>query len=126
MGAVLQHRQGLPLIEVKFTPDSALDGVVSNTAQHERLCGCLADAGWSNIALHLVVVGHTSGMGLDNAQALLDLGIPPSQVQPALKAVAVMGCKCSCKMLRAFWRGTADASVPSLDAPNPAAVHLQK
>ena len=61
----------------------------------------------------------------DNAQALLDLGVPPSQVQPALEAIVVMGCKYSCEMLKAYWRGPADASVPSPDAPNPAAVHLQ-
>ena len=64
-------------------------------------------------------------MGLHNAQALLDLGIPPSQVQPALEAIAFMGCKYSCEMLKAYWGGPADASVPSPDAPNPAAVHLQ-
>ena len=62
---------------------------------------------------------------MDNAQALLDLGVPPSQVQPALEAIAVMGCKYSCEMLRAYWHGAADASVPSSDAPDPAAVHVR-
>ena len=60
-----------------------------------------------------------------SAHALLDLGVPPSQVQPALEAIAIMGCKYSCEMLKACWRGPADASVLSPDAPNPAAVHLQ-
>ena len=116
----------LHLVEVTFTTDFALvDRVASKTAQHERLCRCLADAGWSNVELHLFIVGHTGVMGWDNAQALLDLGVPPSQVQPVLEAIAVMGCRYSCEMLKACWRGPADISVPSPDAPNPAAVHLQ-
>ena len=116
----------LHLLEVTFTTDFALvDRVASKTAQHERLCRCLADAGWSNVEFHLFVVGHTGVMGLDNAQALLDLGVPPSQVQPALEAIAVMGCKYSCEMLKAYGREPADISVPSPDAPNPAAVHWQ-
>ena len=36
-----------------------------------------------------------------------------------------MGCKYSCEMLNAYGREPADISVPSPDAPNPAAVHLQ-
>ena len=64
-------------------------------------------------------------MGLDNAQALLDLGVPPSQVQPALEAIAVMGCKYSCEMLKAYGREPADISVLSPDAPNLAAVRWQ-
>ena len=35
-----------------------VDRVVSKTAQHDRLCRCLADAGWSNLELHLLIVGH--------------------------------------------------------------------
>ena len=116
----------LHLVEVTFTTDFALvDRVASKTAQHARLCRCLAEAGWSNVGLHLFIVGHTGVMGLDNAQALLDLGVPPSQVQPALEAIAAMGCTYSCEMLMAYWRGPANASVPSPDAPNPAAVHMQ-
>ena len=99
--------------------------VDSKTAQHERLCRNLAEAGWSNVQLHLFIVGHTGVMGLDIAQTLLDLGVPPSQVQPALEAIVFMGCKCSCELLKAYWRGPADASVPSPNAPNPAAVRLQ-
>ena len=114
------------LLEVTFTTDFALvDRVASKKAQHARLCRCLADAGWSNVEFHLFIVGHTGVMGLDNAQALLDLGVPPSPVQPALEANAVMGCKYSCEMLKAYRREPADISVPSPDAPNPAAVHLQ-
>ena len=116
----------LHLVEVTFTTDFApVDRVASKTAQHERLCRNLAEAGWSTVKLHLFFVGHTGVVGLDNAQALLDLGVPPSQVQPALEAIAFMGCKYSCEMLKAYWRGPADASVPSPDVPNPAAVLLQ-
>ena len=93
----------LHLVEVTFTTDFALvDRVAFQTTQHERLCRCLAEAGWSNVELHLFIVGHTGVMCLDNAQALLDLGVPPSRVQPALKAIAVVGCKYSCEMLRAY------------------------
>ena len=46
-------------------------------------------------------------------------------MQPALVAIAVMGCKYSSEMLKAYWRRPADASVPSPDTPNPAAVQLQ-
>ena len=116
----------LHLVKVTFTTDFALvDRVASETAQHERLCGCLADAGWSNVKLHLFIVGHTGVMGWGNAQALLGLEVPPSQVQPALEAIAIMGCRYSCKMLKAYWCGPADISVPSPDAPNLTAVHLQ-
>ena len=90
--------------------------------QHERLCRCLADAGWPNIELHLFSVGHTGAMGLDNAPALLELGVPPSQPQPSLKVVAVMGCKSKCGMLKAYWLGPVDVSVPSPTAPNLAAL----
>ena len=58
-------------------------------------------------------------------QALLDLGATPSQVQPALEAIAVMGCKYSGEMLKTDWRRLANVSVPSPDAPNSAALHLQ-
>ena len=58
-------------------------------------------------------------------QALLDLGAPPLQVQPALEAIAVMGCKYSGVMLKADWRRLANVSVPSPDAPDSAALHLQ-
>ena len=45
-------------------------------------------------------------MALDNAQALLVLGVPPSQVQLALEAIAVMSCKYSCEMLKDYWHGS--------------------
>ena len=66
--------------------------VVLDAAHHARLYRCLPDAGRSNFELLLLIVGHTGVLGLDNAQALLDLGVPASQVQPALEAIAVMGC----------------------------------
>ena len=116
-GADVRHQQEarLHLVEVTFTTDFALeDRVAFKTAQHEQLCRCLADAGWSNVDFHLFIVGHTGVMGLDNARALLDL-----------EAIAVMGCKFSCEMLKAYWCGPADISVPSPNTLNPAAVHLQ-
>ena len=82
------------LVEVTFTTDFALvDRVASKTAQHKQLCKCLAHAGRWNVKLHLFIVGHTGIIYLDSAKALLDLGITASRVQPALEAIAVMGCK---------------------------------
>ena len=93
----------LHLVEVTYTTDFALmDRLVAKTAQHAALCRCLAAAGWTDVVLHVFIVGHTGVMGMDNAQALLDLGVPQSRVQPALEAIAVMGCRYSCDMLKVY------------------------
>ena len=101
------------LVGITYTTSLALmDTVVGKTAQHKRLGRCLADAGWSNAELHHFIVGHTGVMGMDNAQALLDLGVPSSKVQPAMDAIAIMGCKYLCEMLKAYWRKPADVLSP--------------
>ena len=106
----------LHLVEVTYIADVALmDRLVAKTAQHAALCRCLAAAGWTDVVLHVFIVGHTGVMGMDNAQALLDLGVPPSRVQPALEAIAVMDCRYSCDMLKVHWRKPADAFLPSSD-----------
>ena len=55
-----------------------LESVASRLAQHERLCRCLADTGWSNVELHLFIVGHTGVLYLDKVQspALLEIKYP--------------------------------------------------
>ena len=47
-------------------------------------------------------------------------------MQPALEAIAIVGCKYSCEMLKSYWHGPADVFVPSPDALNPAAVYMHK
>ena len=119
------------LVVVTFTTDFALvDRVASKIRQHDRLCRCPADAGRSNVELHLLVVGHTSVMGLDNVQALLELGVPPSRVQLALEAIAVMAMSCpwAANMHARCSRPTGADRRTSLSPiqSNPAAVHFQK
>ena len=91
-----------------------MDRVAAKAAQHERLCRCLVVAGWSNAELHLFLVNHIGVMALDNAQALLVLGVPPSQVQLAWEAIAVMSCKYSCEMLKDYWHGSVQVYMLSM------------
>ena len=108
----------LHLVEVTFTTDFALVArVAAKSRQHQQLCQLLHDAGWHDVVLHIVVVGHTGAMGNDNRGILEALGVRPAMLAECLHQVAVLGCRFSCDMLKAFWHNRPAVVEQTPDAP---------
>ena len=108
----------LHLVEVTFTTDFALVArIAAKSRQHQQLCQLLHDAGWRDVVLHIFVVGHTGGMGNDNRGILEALGVRPAMLEDCLHQVAILGCRFSCDMLKAFWQNRPAAVEQSPDAP---------
>ena len=105
------------LVEVTFTTDFALVArVAAKSRQHQQLCQLLHDAGWQDVVLHKFVVGHTGVMGNDRG-ILEALGVRPAMLADCLHQVAILGCRSSCDMLKAFWQNRPAAVEQSPDAP---------
>ena len=85
----------LHLLEVTCTTDFAVVARVAAKLPH--------DAGWLDVVLHLSFVGHTGVMGNDNRGILEALGVRPAMLAECLHHVAILGCRFSCDMLKAFW-----------------------
>ena len=107
----------LHLVEVTFTTDFALVArVAAKSRQHQQLCQLLHDAGWRDVVLQIFVVGHTGVMGIDNRGILEALGVRPAMLADCLHQVAILGCRFSCDMLKAFWQNRPAAVEQSPDA----------
>ena len=106
------------LVEVTFTTDFALVArVAAKSRQQQQLCQLLHDAGRRDFVLHKFVVGHTGVMGNDNRGILEALGVRPAMLADCLHQVAILGCRFSCDMLKAFWQNRPAAVEQSPDAP---------
>ena len=104
----------LHLLEVTYTSDCALqDRVAVKRRQHAHLCQALTQQGWRDVRLHIFVIGHTGVMGAENADVLRNLGVLPARVQHALKDIAVMSCRQSCDILRAYKQASEPLELPS-------------
>ena len=113
------YRRSGNLVEV--TTDFALaDRVVVSARQHQRLCSLLRQAGWHDVVLHVFIVVHTGVMGHVNRSILEVLGITRPCQEATLRQVAMMGCRYSCDMLKAFWRKRTGVVKPSSDASSSA------
>ena len=104
------------LVEATFTTEFALVArVAAKSRQHQQLCQLLHDAGWHDVVLHIFVFGHTRVMGNDNRGILEALGVRPAMLAECLHQVAILGCRFSCDMLKAFWHNRPAAVEQSRD-----------
>ena len=107
----------LHLVEVTCTTDFALVArFAAKSRQRQQLCQLLHDAGWRDVVLHIFVVGHTGVMGNDNRGILEALGVRHAMLADCLHQVAILGCRFSCDMLKAFWQNRPAAVEQSPDA----------
>ena len=56
-------------------------------------------------------------MGNDNRGILEALGVRPTMLEECLHQVAILGCRFSCDMLKAFWHNRPATVEQSPDAP---------
>ena len=111
---IFKHAR-LHLVDVTFTSNFALVArVAAKSRQHQQLCHLLHDAGWHDV-LHITVVGYTGVMG--NGGILEALGVRPVMLAECLHQVAILGCRFSCDVLKAFWHNRPANVEQSPDAP---------